>query len=165
MSYLAVQLIRIQYTDDQRGRVDAEQREHLRALPLVPIAGDGVLHECLVNAWDSFEPRSSTSAVPLRDGAVRIEAALELRVEDAVLVFGRDAGAEAWKSKPLFSVAEGQWGRVIWNAKRASYDAKWLVQLVLNAGLFPAPPAANVFLGTPAVERDLRRDFLRNAYR
>ena len=62
MSYLAIQVIQIQYTDDQRGRVDAEKRESIRALPLVSIAGDGVLHNYRVNAWDSFEPKTTTGS-------------------------------------------------------------------------------------------------------
>jgi hypothetical protein len=165
MSYLAIQVIQIQYTDDQRGRVDAEKRESIRALPLAASAGDGVLHDCRVSASANSEPKTMTSAVPIRDGEVLIENALRLRVEDAALVFVLDAGADVWKSKQLFALAEGQWARVIWNAKRATHDAKWLVEFVVNAGLFAGPPAGEVFLGTPTNERDLRRDFLRNAYR
>jgi hypothetical protein len=164
MSYLAIQQISIRYTDDQRGRVHAEQRERIRALPLAPIAGDGVLHECRVDAWAGFEPRTSVSGVPLRDGAVHLDE-LVLRIEGSTLVFARDPAAETWASKTILTVDEGQWARVISNAKRVTHDAKWLVEIVVNAGLFAIPPAADVFLGTPAAERDVRRDFLRNAYR
>ncbi len=37
--------------------------------------------------------------------------------------------------------------------------------MVVNAGWFAGPPPGQVFLGTPAIERDLRRDFLRAGYR
>jgi hypothetical protein len=140
MSYLAIQWIRIQYTDDQRGRVHAEQRERIRALPLLVIAGEGVLHDCRVAAWDGFEPRTSASGVPLRDGAVHLDD-LVLRVDGPLLAFARDPGADLWASKTIVTVDEGLWARVISNAKRVTHDAKWLV------------------------ERDIRRDFLRNAYR
>ncbi|HTR54447.1 MAG TPA: hypothetical protein VMJ10_27330 [Kofleriaceae bacterium] len=165
MSYLAIQIIQIQYTDDQRGRVDAEKRELLRALPLAPIAGDGVLHDCRANGWENFEPRTTTAPIPLRDSEVQVADALKLRIDNAVLVFIHDAGAEVWKSKPFLRVPEGQWARVLWNTKRSSHDSKWLVEYVLNAGLFPAPPGGDVFLATPVSEHDLRRDFLTNAQR
>ena len=165
MSYLAIQVIKIQYTDDQRGRVEAEKRERIRALPLATIAGAGVLHECRIDAWERFEPKTSTSAVPLRDGAVVIEGAVVVRVEDTALTFVVDAGAEDWRAKPIFTTAADQWGRVIWNAKHATHDAKWLIEFVVNAGLFSAAPPNRVFLGAPTSERDLRRDFLRNSYR
>jgi hypothetical protein len=163
MSYLAIQIIQIQYTDDQRGRVDAEKRQLIRALPLAAVAGDGVLHDCRVTTWRSYEPWTMTSGVPMREGEVCLEGALRLRIDHAALVFVLDAGPRVRESKPLFTVPEEKWARVIWNAKHARDNAKWLVEFVVNAGLFSGPPAGQVFLETPVLERDLRHDFLRNS--
>jgi hypothetical protein len=90
---------------------------------------------------------------------------LVVRNDGAGLGFSVDPGAEAWKAKRLGAVAEGQWARLIWNAKRAGAETKWLVEFVLNAGRFAEPPSGQVFLGVPQSELDLRHDFLRNAYR
>lgn len=165
MSYVAVQIIQIQYTDDQRGSADAEKRQRIRAMPLVPVAGDGVLHDCRVNAWESFESKTTTSPLLLRNGEFLVADSMKLRVDDSALVFIQDAGAEIWKSKPTLKVPHGQWARVLWNAKRSNHDSKWLVEFVMNAGVFSNAPEGNLFLGSPAAEQDLRRDFLRNAYR
>lgn len=164
MMYLTVQIIQIQYTDDQRGSADAEKRQRIRAMPFVPVAGDGVLHECRVNAWESFEPKTATSPLLLRNGEVLVADSMKLRVDDSALVFIQDAGAEVWKSEPILKVPQGRWARLVWNAKRSSHESKWLVEFVMNAGVFSNPPEGNVFLGSPAAEQDLRRDFLRNAY-
>jgi hypothetical protein len=124
-----------------------------------------------VDTWASYTPRTTSSGVPMRDGAVRIDGTLELRVEGDVLTVARADAAEAWtagtelRAKPLFAVAEGQWGRVVWNAKDGDGEHKWLVEVVVNAGIFAGPPASQVFFGAAAFARDLRRDFLHNTYR
>lgn len=160
MSYLAIQLIRIVYSDDGRGALEATKRERLRALPLPAIAGDGVFHDCRADIWNKYEPRGVVSAIPQRDGVVRIGETLELRVHGDKLEL---AGIHDPPGKQPLSVPDDSWARVIWNRKQHGGDAKWLEELVVNAGRFSGgPPAASVFFGTPAIQRDLRHDFLRN---
>jgi hypothetical protein len=70
-----------------------------------------------------------------------------------------------WLNKVVLQVPCGSWGRVVLNRKRCDGEVKWLSELVVNAGTFDGAPPGDIFLGKPAVERDLRRDFLRNGYR
>ncbi len=161
MSYLAIQLIQIVYQDDQRGAETAVKRERLRAMPLPAIAGDGVFHDCRADIWNRYEPRGTVSGVPLRDGVVSIGESLEVRTTGAKL----ELTSKLEPSKPPLLLADDTWARVVWNRVDGDAETKWLVQLVVNAGRFSGgPPAASVFLGTPAVQRDLRHDFLRNGY-
>lgn len=164
VGYLAIQLIQIRYTDDQRGHEHAEKRERLRALPLPALAGDGVFHDCRVDVWQGFEPRTQSSGIPWRGDHVVIEG-LTLRPDESGLVFSVDPRADVRNSKTLCTVAESHWARVVWNAKSGNQETKWLTEFVVNAGLFAGPPASQVFLGAPSSQHDLRQDFLRNAYR
>lgn len=70
------------------------------------------------------------------------------------------------EDEPRLEVPQGAWVRVLWNAKHTDHDSKWLVQTVLNAGLFAGPPADHVFLhAAPMATHDLRRDLVRAGYR
>jgi len=132
VSYLAIQVIRLRYSDRERGRVEAEARARLRAMPLVALAGDSVLHE-------HDGARSTTTAV---SAETCIDEALTIRRGDDALAFAFAA-----------ELAE------------SSHDRKWLVEVVVNAGLFAGPPASQIFFGAPRDERDLRHDYVRKGSR
>jgi hypothetical protein len=146
---IAIQVIRIHYDEGQRGRVDAEKRARRRAFPLPAAAG---VHECHVSPkYEVHEKVHAKDFVEITDvGSVRVD-------DDELVLTHRD--------KRVFALREGQWGRLVANAKGGGFDEKWLIELVINAGLFELPPPAQIFFGKPAIERDVRRDFLRNAYR
>ena len=163
MSCLAIQWIKITYRDEHRGAPHAARRRRLRALPLPLLDGDGVYHEVRADASQDFEPQAMTTSVRLRDGQITFEDGVRLRCDAESLAL---IGPHAWSTRPLFAIANGGWGRVIWNGKGGdSGEQKWLVEHYVNAGRFAAPPSKNVFRGTPAVELDLRRDFKRNGYK
>ena len=155
MSYLALQVIRLRYADRERGRVEAEARARLRAMPLVALAGDSVLHE-------HDGARSTTTAV---SAETCIDEALTIRRGDDALVFTITAGARRETAKALFELPLDVWGRAIWNRKESSHDRKWLVEVIVNAGLFAGPPASQIFFGAPRDERDLRHDYVRKGSR
>ena len=156
MSYLAIQVIRLRYSDRERGRVEAEPRARLRAMPLEVLAGDGVLH-----ASDGAHATTHAVASPTCiDDALTIH-----RAADSLALHFADTSATPRPAQLLVELPADAWGRVIWNRKETSHDHKWLVEIVVNAGLFAGPPPAQIFSGTPREERDLRRDFLRNGWR
>ena len=162
MTYLAIQWIKIAYSNDQRGAKHANQRARLRAFPLPPFEGDGVFHEVRADLRQGLEPASMTSAIAMHDGAVSLAEGFRIACVARTLSF---LGPSAWTSQPAFVVPFGTWGRVIWNAKDGDWGArKWLVEYVVNAGQFAAPPARGIFRSAPIIERDMRRDFLRNGY-
>jgi hypothetical protein len=159
--YLAVQTIDISYGKRERGGEAAARRARLaRGLPLPAIDGAGVLHDCRLAAWTDYEPHTMASGVPVRDGVVHIGGRVQLRLGDR-LVFAKEPGVDGWKTGVLFELPADAWGRVVWNEIRADSERRWFGEVIVNAGLFAAPPDADVFLGTPAQARDLRRDLLR----
>jgi len=163
MSYLAIQWIAIPYTDDQRGAKHATKRARLRGFPLPLPEGDGegVFHEVRCDLRRGIAPWSAINAISPRNenGLIRV-GGLRLACVERTLAF---IGPNAWSSKPAFVVPDGSWGRAIWNEKWGNGDQKWLVEYVVNAGRFNAPPKRSIFRSLPTVERDLRRDFLRSS--
>ena len=162
MSYLAIQWITIAYTDDQRGAKHATKRARLRGFPLPSCDGDGIFHEIRADVRQGLEPTSTTRGVVLREGAVALADGFRITCVERTLAFVGPSGSLL---RPGFVVPAGAWGRVIWNAKDGdSGEQKWLVEHIVNAGRFDTPPRRTIFRGLPTVERDLRRDFLRNGH-
>src|SRR5687768_1908632 len=114
MSCLAIQWIKITYRDEHRAAPFAARRRRLRALPLPLLDGDGVYHEVRADAAQDFEPHAMATSVRLRDNQIAFEDGVRLRcdVESIALI-----GPNAWSTRPLFAIANGAWGRVIWNGK------------------------------------------------
>jgi hypothetical protein len=155
--YVAIQLIEIEYTKDERGGAEATRRARLpRGLPLPVIAG-GVVHECRLASRDYYEPRTTLAPVAASGGRITICDRLRLGIGEN-LSFAGDPGAETWKRVSLFDTAVDTWGRVIWNEVRQTHDARWFAELIVNAGMFAVPPPADVFGGEPGMMRDLRRE-------
>jgi hypothetical protein len=162
MSYLAVQWITIAYTDDQRGAKHATKRARMRGFPLPSCDGDGICHDIRVDVRQGLEPVSKARGIALRDGAVTFADGFRITCVERTLAF---IVPSASSLRPAFVVPSGAWGRVIWNAKDGdSGEQKWLVEHIVNAGRFDAPPRCNIFRRLPTVERDMRRDFLRNGW-
>jgi hypothetical protein len=162
-SYLAIQWIAIPYTDDQRGGKHATKRARMRGFPL-PLSDndDGLFHEVRCDLRNASPPVSETHSLePRSDGNVIRAGWFRLAQVERTLAF---IGPNVWSSKPAFVVPTGSWGRVIWNDKAGNAEERWLVEHIVNAGWFGAPPKTNIFRGLPAVERDMRRDFLRTGY-
>ena len=160
--YLAIQWIVIPYTDDQRGAKQATKRARMHGFPLPPSdERDGVFHEMRCDLRQGLAPTSVTHAfAPRDDGELLRVGQFRLAFHERNLAF---IGPNPWSSKPAFVVPHGTWGRAIWNEKDGNFDHKWLVEHVINAGWFDAPPKRAVFRGLATVERDLRRDFVRAA--
>ena len=164
MSYVAAQRIELHYDDDQRGRADSEKRARIRWARLPELDGDGVFHNCRASAAQDYKLGGAVLALPWRENEILVDTALRLRIENDSLVAVRWTEATEWSAKILV-VPRNAWGRIIFTAKEPRGDYKSLVEIVINAGLFSGPPAASIFRGPPAIERDLRHDYLRNAYR
>lgn len=165
MSLLAIQWIAIRYSDDQRGAKQAAMRSRMRGFPLLlPEGGEGegVFHEIRCDLQQPAEPTSLLHLIaPRNDNELIRVGGFRISCVERTLAF---MGPNPWSSKPAFVVPEGSWGRVIWNDVDGNADRKWLVEHVVNAGRFATPPKRGIFRGLPAVERDMRRDFLRTGY-
>ena len=136
MTYIAVQLIQIAYSDDHRGRIDAEKRARIHGLPIAPIAG-GVLQRSSLDAWSGYEPRSEVSGLPLCDGAISVTDELSLRAADDQLRFVHGPPATPWEARTVLTVPRSSWARVILNGKAGGSDHTWLIEFVVNAGVRP----------------------------
>lgn len=156
--YCAVQVLSFLFGDEHRGREFAERRARIRAMPLDVLDG-GVVQHGTFYAGHGDTPALRVEPVALRDGRIDIDDVATLRPVEGELQFAFGAPRKA-----SFSVPHGAWARVIMNHKRASGDHKWLVEVVVNAGTFDAPPRRNVFFGEPTILRDMRHDYLRNGY-
>lgn len=161
MSYLAIQLIRIDYDDDHRGAEHATKRARIRAFPLAVATGPGVVHEVDVNAWRDYAVAETSRALSLPEGKLVLAEVLELEpADDGLRVTLRTRPERMHRC----TIAPGTWQRLVWNHKDGTFDHKWLVERVASIGLFAAPPAPGVFLGEPAAVLDVRTDYNRNAY-
>ena len=161
--YLAIQWIAIPYTDDQRDAKYAAKRARMHGYPL-PLSeyGEGIFHEVRCDLRRSLDPMSETHAIAARDDGEPIHVGgFRIAFRELNLAF---IGPNPWSSKPAFVVPHGTWGRVVWNEKDGNVEHKWLVEHIVNAGRFDAPPKRGIFRGLPAVECDLRRDFARTGY-
>ena len=161
--YLAIQWIAIPYIDDHRGANYATKRARMRGFPLPPPADDeGVFHEVRCDFRLGLAPTSVTHAFEARnEGELIRVGGFRLTSPEDNLAF---LGPNPWSSKPAFVVRHNTWGRVLWTEKQFNFEHKWLIEHIVNAGRFDAPPKRGIFRGLPTVERDLRRDFLRTGY-
>jgi hypothetical protein len=151
MGYLAIQWIKLAYSDEQRGMKHANKRARLRAFPLPEAAdGDGIVHEIRADSRQAVEPAATTHAIALCDGSLSLSDGFRITCVERNLAL---LGPYACPARPLFIVPIGTWGRVLWNAK----DDDGIVEYIVNAGRFALPPRRTVFRGLPTVERDLRR--------
>jgi hypothetical protein len=153
--YLAVQLLLVSYGKAGRGRGPAVPVPH--ALPLPPLDGRGVLHECFLSHQRGFEPQSSVVEVPINPaGVVAIKGDLCIRIVGDHAQIAPHVPAEPWRSSPLVVIAAGTWARVLVDEFFVAGEHRWSRELIVNAGMFSAAPPPDVFLGTPGQVVDAR---------
>lgn len=163
--FLAIQLVEVRYHKSHRGGAGAQQRARLPQAFTLPIVGErGVLHQCSMDGWDGFVPRSFAEEPLVRDGSVVLRHTWRITLGHSQLTLHSHAHGRD-NAPTLLAVPHGQWARMRTNHREQNYDDFWYADLIVNFGGFASQPEPDVFLGAPDLALDLRHDLLRRGRR